>query len=160
MDETPKPPELATSPPLPSTASGPETDTYRYSSNSETGGIPTPSEKQWAVALHLSALLGFVIPFFNLVAPLIIWLFKRPVSSWLDVEGKRVLNFQISFTIYALIIGLSIFILIGLILLPILGIIYLAFLIVGAIRASEGVRYSFPLTIKFLPERPCREQKL
>lgn len=146
MDETPKPSsETGSANPIVGKQS-----TYSPNFDTAEGGPPTPSEKQWAVAIHLSALLGLLIPVFNIFVPLILWLFKRPASSWLDVEGKRVLNFQISFTIYALIVALSIFILIGSVLLPIFGIIYLVFLIVGAIRASEGVRYQFPLTIKFL----------
>ncbi len=111
---------------------------------------PTPPEKQWAVAIHLSALIGFVIPFFNVFAPLIIWLLKRPESTWLDAQGKQVLNFQISFTIYAFIAGLSVFVFIGFLLLPLVVVVYLALLVVGAIRASEGALYRFPMTMKFL----------
>ncbi len=114
------------------------------------GGQPSVSERQWAVGIHLSALTGLMIPFFNIIAPLILWLFKRPVSAWLDAEGKRVLNFQISFTIYALIACLSLLIIIGVLVLPVLAIIYLAFLVIGAIRASDGISYHFPLTINFL----------
>lgn len=156
MDETPKPPPWEIPEGSPQTPLG----TENVKSNSEGGaspsafsnggsGQPSASEKQWAVGIHLSALTGFMIPFFNILAPLVLWLFKRPESAWLDKEGKQVLNFQISFTIYALIASLSLLILIGLLVLPILVLVYLIFLIIGAIRASEGIPYHFPLTIKF-----------
>lgn len=156
MDETPKP--FLQTPEGPAQGSS-EEGSHPEHGNSEGGALsafpgggrgPAASEKQWAVAIHLSALIGLVMPFFNILAPLVLWLFKRPESAWLDEIGKSVLNFQISFTIYALIAGLSIFVLVGFLLLPIVGIVYLAFLIVGAIRASEGVTYRFPLTFKFL----------
>jgi len=155
MDETPKPPPYDMSEESPQTPLGTENAKSTSeggaspSTFSNGGGGPSASEKQWAVGIHLSALTGFMIPFFNIVAPLVLWLFKRPESAWLDQEGKHVLNFQISFTIYALIASLSLLILIGLLVLPILVLVYLVFLIIGAVRASEGTPYHFPLTIKF-----------
>lgn len=153
MDEIPKPSsEGSEKPEAPShTSFTLESDVIPPSGESGEGRpCPSPSERQWAVAIHLSALIGLVIPLFNIVAPLILWLLKRPESTWIDGEGKRVLNFQISFTIYTLIAALCIFILVGFLLLPILGVVYLAFLVVGAIRASDGISYHFPLTIRFL----------
>ena len=34
-------------------------------------------ENMWAMFCHLSALVGFVIPFGNIIAPLIIWTLKK-----------------------------------------------------------------------------------
>ena len=108
------------------------------------------SNNQWAVILHLSALLGLVLPVGNIIAPLILWLVKKADVPSLDQVGKDVLNFQISWSIYLLLSGLSMFFCIGLVLLPVAAIAWLVFLVLGAIKASNGERYNFPLTIKML----------
>jgi hypothetical protein len=41
-------------------------------------GAPGPEARQWALFVHLSALLGFIIPFGNLVGPLIMVLHGLP----------------------------------------------------------------------------------
>ncbi len=118
------------------------------------GGL---SETQWAVAIHLSPLLVFVAPgVMNIVGPLVIWLLKRPESATLDEVGKRVLNFQISYSIYFFALGLAAFllsfILIGLLLvplIPLLGIAWLVLVIVGAVKQGNGEKYRFPLVIDF-----------
>jgi len=108
------------------------------------------SNNQWAVILHLSALLGLVLPVGNIIAPLILWLVKKADVPSLEQVGKDVLNFQISWSIYLLLSGLSMFFCIGLVLLPVAAIAWLVFLVLGAIKASNGERYNFPLTIKML----------
>ncbi|MFZ4682610.1 MAG: DUF4870 domain-containing protein [Terrimicrobiaceae bacterium] len=108
------------------------------------------SDKQWAVITHLSAFAGLALPAGNILAPLVLWLVKKAEVPSLDQVGKDVLNFQISWSIYLLLSGLSMFFCIGMILLPVAAIAWLVFVILGAIKASNGERYNFPLTIKFL----------
>jgi hypothetical protein len=40
----------------------------------------------------------------NLLAPLIIWQFKKSQYPWIDLQGKESLNFQFSLTLYTLIV--------------------------------------------------------
>ena len=43
------------------------------------------TERQWAIGIHLSALLGFAGPhLLNVLGPLIIWLIKKQESPYLD----------------------------------------------------------------------------
>ena len=82
---------------------------------------------------------------------------KRDVSPGVDAHGRESLNFHISWTIYGLIVGaiaaaLFIFI-IGIFILPVLFIGWLAMLILvvmGSVKASNGELYRYPLTIRFL----------
>jgi uncharacterized protein len=67
-----------------------------------------------------------------------------------DAHGKESLNFQISMTIYTLIAGLSVFILIGFILLPAVLIANLVLVIIAAIKASNREFYRYPLTIRLI----------
>jgi uncharacterized Tic20 family protein len=132
MDTPLPPPEPPLPPPSPSPA-------------------PGLSDTQWAVILHLSALVGIPVPIFgNILGPLVVWLIKKPDIPSLEQVGKDVLNFQISWSIYMALASLGMFFCIGVVLLPVVGIAWLIFLILGAIKASNGERYDFPLTIKML----------
>ena len=116
------------------------------------GGI---SEQQWIVFLHLSAFAGLVIPSLGHIAgPLIIWLIKKAESPAIDAVGRNVLNFQISWTIWfvvsiiLVVVGSCLFVPI---ILPFaVGIAWVVYVILGAVSASKGESYKFPLTIKML----------
>jgi uncharacterized Tic20 family protein len=111
---------------------------------------PNP-ENSWAIALHLSGFAMFLLPSIGqILAPLILWLIKRPESPYLDRVGKEVLNFQISYTIYALVAGALTLVLIGCFLLPILLIAWVVLIIIAAVKTSNGEDYRYPLTIRLL----------
>jgi len=117
--------------------------------------VPTPTgpnpENSWAIALHLSGFAMFLLPSVGqILAPLILWLIKRPDSPYLDRVGKEVLNFQISYTIYALIAGALCFVLIGCVILPVLFICWVVFIIIAAVKTSNGEDYRYPMTIRLL----------
>jgi len=100
---------------------------------------------------HLLSLVGLLgVPFGNILGPLVIWLVKKDQDAFVDDNGKEVLNFQISVTIYGIVCGLLIFAFIGILLLPILIIAVVIYTIIGALKANEGVLYRYPLTIRFL----------
>ncbi len=107
-------------------------------------------EKTVAMLCHLTALAGIVVPFGNLIGPLIVWLMKRDTSPLADSTGKESLNFQISMTIYLLCSFLLVFIVIGIPLMMVLGIIDIALTIVAAIKTANGEAYAYPFTIRFL----------
>jgi uncharacterized Tic20 family protein len=106
-------------------------------------------EKQWGMGCHLASLAGFVIPLGNIFGPLVVWLIKKNDSAFVDSQGKESLNFQISMTIYMMIAALSIFLLIGIFLLPLVALLDLILTIVAAVRASNGEEYRYPATIRF-----------
>ena len=112
--------------------------------------LPLKNERTWGMLCHVSAFLGTVIPFGHILAPLIIWLIKKDEMPFVADQGKEVLNFQISITIYML---LSIFLIILLIGIPmIIGLIILSFIspIIGAIKANDGKYYRYPIVIHFI----------
>ncbi len=108
----------------------------------------TKEERNWGMFCHLGAFAGFIIPFGNIIAPLILWLLKREDSSFIDAQGKESLNFQVSFTIYAFVSLLLIFVYIGLIIFPILFFLFFILVIIAAIKAQDGVVYHYPLSIR------------
>ena len=104
-----------------------------------------------ATLCHLVALAGFVgIPFGNVLGPLIFWLVMREKYPEIDDHGKESLNFQLSMTIYTIVAGLCIFIIIGMFLLPVVLVTNLIFLIIASVKAGKGEFYRYPLTIRFV----------
>lgn len=68
--------------------------------------IPEP-ERTPALLIHLSPLLGFVLPVLgNVLGPLAVWLAFRDRSRVLDAQGKEALNFQLSVWVYSVLFGL------------------------------------------------------
>jgi len=99
---------------------------------------------------HLITLVGFVIPFGNIIGPLVLWLVKKDEDPFVDDQGREALNFQITVTIAYLICLALIIIAIGAILLPIVGLANLILVIVAAIKANDGVNYRYPFAIRLL----------
>ncbi len=112
-------------------------------------GEVSQEERNWAMAAHLSALVTVVgVP--SLVGPLVVWLIKKDQLPFVDDQGREALNFNISFLIYGVVAAISMFVLVGFLLLPIVIIAWLVLVIVAAVRASGGERYRYPLTIRFI----------
>ncbi len=106
--------------------------------------------RQWAMFLHLSLLAGFIVPILGLVAPIVIWQLKKTELPGLDVHGKIVMNWLISFILYAVFSALLILLLIGIPLLIALGIVCIIFPIIGGIKANNGEAWHYPLSMEFL----------
>jgi uncharacterized protein len=111
---------------------------------------PSPESRQWGMFAHLSALIGFVIPFGNILGPLIIWQMKKNEMPFVDDQGKEALNFQITTLIAVAVCMLLMVVLIGFLLLPLVGLVWLVFTIIGALKANAGEFYRYPLTIRLI----------
>lgn len=107
-------------------------------------------ERLWATLAQLSGFLGFIIPFGNIIAPLLIWLIKKDESKFIDTSSKEAINFQITVTIYYVICIALFFILIGFVILPILVIFEIIVMIQAAVKVNNGGSYSYPLTLRFI----------
>jgi len=117
----------------------------------ETPPNPDKPDRTWDLLCHLLALTGLIgVPLGNILGPLVIWLIKKDQLPSVDAHGKESLNFQISMTIYAIVAAISIFAIIGFVLLPAVIITDLILVIIAAVKASNGEFYRYPLTIRFL----------
>jgi len=111
---------------------------------------PLKDEKTWAMFCHLSALAGFIIPFGNLIGPLIMWQMKKNESAFIDDQGKEAMNFQITISIAAIVALLLMVVVIGAFLLPVIGLAALILTVLAAIKANEGVTYRYPFALRFI----------
>ena len=113
-------------------------------------GTSTQDERMFAMFCHLSALIGFIFPFGNIIAPLVIWILKKDQYPLVNEHGKEAINFQISMTIYFIASIILIFLLIGIPLLILLGLFELIAIVIAAVQANDGKLFKYPLSIRFL----------
>ena len=99
---------------------------------------------------HFSAFVGFIFPFGNILAPLIIWLIKKEEMAFVGDQAKEVLNFQISMTIYFISSVILIFLLVGIPLVIGLGIFDFIITIIAAINANDGNLYRYPINLRLI----------
>lgn len=125
-------------------------------------GMPSSEERQWAMFAHLSAILGGLVTgalgggWGCFIGPLIIWLVKKDTMPFVGDQAKEALNFNITVAIaFVVLMVVTVMTLgIGLILtIPlwiIIGIFWLVFTIIAAIKANEGVRYRYPFALRLI----------
>ena len=53
-------------------------------------------KKKWLLLMHGTPLLGFILPFCNVLFPLFLWIHKREDNSLYDEHGARIVNFHIT----------------------------------------------------------------
>lgn len=107
-------------------------------------------ETKWAAIAHVSTFAGYFFPFGNIIAPFIIYLLKKDELPFVKDQAREAMNFQISVTIYAIVSIILIFLIIGIPILAALVLFEIIVTIIAAVKASEGVEYRYPLTIRFL----------
>ncbi|MFI2742556.1 DUF4870 domain-containing protein [Zhouia sp. PK063] len=152
----------------------------------------TTHHKNVGIITHISVFSKYIIPFGNFIIPLVLWLSNKNNSPFVDETGKRVLNFQLSLLLYAIIFAIislpfallfagdifhffsitdinsrvlnfnlnpfshsfwikGIFMaFIGIIAMGLKFLFDVVFVIIGAIKASNGEIYHYPLTINFI----------
>ncbi len=103
------------------------------------------SEKALMILCHLSTFLGaaFLLPF-------IVWLVKRKDPDMVAAHAAEALNFHLSLLIYALCLIPLCWVLIGIPLLIAMGLASVVLAIIAALRASDGMLYRYPLTIRMV----------
>jgi uncharacterized Tic20 family protein len=107
--------------------------------------------RKWAMLCHLSALVGLLgngIGF--LVGPLVVWLLKRDDDPLIDEQGKEAVNFQLTMFLCVFVSLLLVFVLIGIPFLFVFALWMIINPIIAAIRTSDGERYRYPVSIRFI----------
>jgi hypothetical protein len=109
------------------------------------------NDNTWGMLCHLSTLCLYLgVPLGNLLAPLLIWVFKKDDISIVDDQAKESLNFQISITIYGVISGILCLVFIGFVMLGILCVADIVLVIMATIKTYNGEPFRYPFTIRLI----------
>lgn len=131
---------------LESTASSPVSSTL--------AGAARPwgmDERTFCVLLHVSQFAGWLVPIAGFILPLTMWVTEKTKSELVDRHGRVVMNWVFSSIIYGVVSLILVGVLIGVPLLLALLVIEFIFALMGAVKASNGLVWSYPLSISFLP---------
>lgn len=150
------PPSGAASPPPPPPPSPPPSQNAQVS-----GDKPGQDQRQWAMFAHLSALIGGLVTAWTggwgvFIGPLVIWLVKKDEMPFVDDQGKEALNFNITIAIAFVIMLIFSIVTFGvglLVTVPlwiVISIYWLVVTIIATLRANEGERYRYPLTLRII----------
>jgi uncharacterized Tic20 family protein len=114
-------------------------------------------ERKWAMFCHLAGLAGLspLLPAIgSAVAPLLVWQLKADEFPFVDEQGRRAVNFQLSMLLYVTIGTIICLVsLVGIFLIPVVfcvfGLVDLILVLIAAVRANRGRHYRYPFTIRF-----------
>ena len=116
-----------------------------YTNYSDLWGM---DEKTFLMVMHLSQFLGlFTIVGYAL--PVVMWQTNKENAN-VDRHAKNILNFNISCVIYSFASLIMTFFVIGIPMLLALGIMYFIFVIMAAVKASNGEYWDYPASIKII----------
>lgn len=120
-------------------------------SSPASGAAPTENERTWGMLAHLSALVGLVIPLIgNVLGPLGVSIARADQSAFVAAHAKEALNFNISVTLAAVVCALLMLVFVGFLLGSALFIVWLVMTLIAAIKASEGVAYRYPFSLRLV----------
>lgn len=109
----------------------------------------TSDERNWAMGAHISPLAGAIVAF-PVIGPVVMYFLKDQYGPFARKHVIEALNFNISMTIYMVVAWILLFVAVGLLLIPIVGLLWIIFPILGAVKASNGEDYRYPLTIRLV----------
>lgn len=110
----------------------------------------TQDDRTMGMLCHIAAFAGHLIPFGNIVGPLVLWLIKKDQSAFVDDQGKESLNFQITVTIAMVISFAFVCVFIGYFMIFGVWIAAVVYTILAAVAANKGIRYRYPFTIRLI----------
>jgi len=105
------------------------------------------TENTYLMLMHLSQLSGLIVPLAGFIVPVVMWVTNKEENAKVDLHGKNVVNFMISYVIYALVLCIT---LIGIPLAAVIGILYAVFVILASVKANNGDYWKYPFTIQFI----------
>ena len=101
-------------------------------------------EKLWATLIHVGGI------FFSFVPALVGYLVLKDRGPFVRAHSQTALNFQLTMLLASLVGLITVFILIGFLILAAVSIVIIVFSIIAAVKANTGEYYRYPLTIPFI----------
>jgi uncharacterized Tic20 family protein len=86
----------------------------------------------------------------GLIATLVVWLMKKDQDPEVDYHGKEALNFQISLYLWWFVSLVLSCCVIGIPMLVALPFVKIVLMIIGAVKAANGERWRYPLTLRLI----------
>ena len=113
------------------------------------GQLSQSDERTWGMLAHISSILAAIVGL-SFLGPLAVLLIQGNKSQFVRRQAIEALNFQITTYIAAIVSGLLILLVIGIVLLPLVLLAWLILTIVAGVAANNGQDYRYPLNIRLI----------
>ena len=122
---------------------------YPVSYAAPTGVITASDERTWGTLAHVAPFVGGIVglPF---LGALVVFLIYKDRSAFVRRHALESLNFQLTLLIGYVISAVLMLVLIGFVTAAALALASIVLQILGAVAASRGQDYRYPLTIRFV----------
>ncbi len=110
-----------------------------------------PDEKKWGIVIHLAAFVGLLLAPGLALGPLIVWMLKKHDSSYLDAQGKKAINFQLTILLATFVLAM-----LSIIIRPILAIAFvtgiagLVFAAIAGVNIYKNGDFNYPFSLKII----------
>lgn len=108
------------------------------------------TENSYVTLMHVAQFGGYILPFLGFILPIVMWMTNKEQSAAIDRTGKDIVNFMISWLLYAVVGGILVIVGIGLVILGVLAVAQVVLVIIAAIKTANKESWKYPLTIEFI----------
>jgi len=108
-------------------------------------------ERKWGSVIHGSAFVGMLFPLALALGPLLVWMLKKHESDYLNAQGRKAINFQLTVLLIAFVcVLLSILIKPLIALAFMVGIGGLLFAVMAAVMVYRDGDFEYPFYFKIM----------
>ncbi|WP_298645934.1 DUF4870 domain-containing protein [uncultured Proteiniphilum sp.] len=104
-------------------------------------------ENTYLMLMHLTQFAGVIIPGAGFIVPILMWITNKDTNANVDKHGKNILNYTISYAIYAVVLCITV---IGIPVAVVLGVLYAVFVVIATVKANNGEYWKYPFIIQFI----------
>lgn len=109
------------------------------------------NERKWGAIIHASAFAGMLFPLALALGPLFVWMLKKHDSEYLNAQGKKAINFQLTVLLILFVCVLLAFLIKPLIALAFMtGIGGLVFAVMAAVMVYREGDFEYPFYFKII----------
>ena len=109
------------------------------------------TERKWGTAMHASAFAGMLFPLALALGPLLVWMLKKHESEYLNKQGRKAINFQLTILLIAFVCVLLSILVKPLIALAFMtGIGGLVFSVMAAVMVYKEGDFEYPFYFKIV----------
>ena len=112
------------------------------------------TENSYIALMHVAQFGGYMLPFLGFILPIVMWQINKDNSTAIDRHGKNIVNFMMSWILYAIVGVVLIFTVIlspvGIAILVGLAFSQVVFIILAAVRSVNDEYWKYPLSIELL----------
>lgn len=108
-------------------------------------------ERNWATAIHASAFAGILFPLALALGPLFIWMLKKHDSDYLNAQGRKAINFQLTVLVIAFVC-----VILAMLIKPIISLAFmtgiggLVFAVMAAVTVFKEGDFNYPFSLNIV----------